>query len=90
VNAVLQGARPATGRPRELPDPRARERALHTLRAIRQRYEAGRNAHPEARFYSVQMAVDYGDMSWISAAIQALETSAVVGPTETATAITDT
>jgi hypothetical protein len=52
------------------------QRALHTLRAIRQRYEAGRNAHPEARGYSVQVGVDRGDLAWINAVIEMLETNA--------------
>jgi hypothetical protein len=59
------------------------ERAVRTLRAIQQRYETGRNARPDARCYSVQMAVGYGDMAWIAAAIEALETS-VTDVTETA------
>jgi hypothetical protein len=49
------------------------ERAVLTLRAIRQRYETGHSAHPYARSYSVHLAVDYGDMAWIMAAIDAME-----------------
>ena len=49
------------------------QRAVRTLRAIRLRYEIGRNTHPDVRFYSVQVAVDSGDMAWITAAIEALE-----------------
>ena len=49
------------------------ERALHTLSSIRQRYEVGRYAHPEARFYRVQVVVDGGDVAWLSAAIEILE-----------------
>ena len=60
------------------------QRAVRTLRAIRQRYETGRSAHPDARCYTVQIAVGYGDMAWIAAAIDALETR-VTDATETAT-----
>jgi hypothetical protein len=48
-------------------------RALRTLSAIRQRYEVGRIAHPDARFYSVHVVVDHGDVAWITATIEALE-----------------
>jgi len=51
------------------------QRAVRTLRAIRQRYVTGRNARPDARCYSVQVAIGYGDLAWIAAAIEALETS---------------
>jgi len=60
------------------------QKAVRTLRAIRQRYETGRNARPDARCYSVQMAVGFGDMAWIAAAIEALETS-VTDVAQTAT-----
>jgi hypothetical protein len=49
------------------------QRALRTLRAVRQRYETGRNAHADARFYSVHVVVDHGDVAWIAAAIEAVE-----------------
>jgi hypothetical protein len=49
------------------------QRALRTLRAVRQRYETGRSAHADARFYSVHVVVDHGDVAWIAAAIEAVE-----------------
>jgi hypothetical protein len=49
--------------------------ALRTLRAIRQRYATGREAHPVARFYTVQVALGYADMLWLTATIEALEKS---------------
>jgi hypothetical protein len=49
------------------------QRAVVTLRAIRQRYESDRDAHLAGRGYTVQVAVDSGDMSWITATIEALE-----------------
>ena len=49
------------------------QRALRTLRAVRQRYETGRNAHADARFYGVHVVVDHGDVAWIAAAIEAVE-----------------
>jgi hypothetical protein len=58
------------------------QRAALILRAIRQRYEAGRNAHPYARCYSVQVVMDHGDMAWISATIDALEKTIAAGATE--------
>jgi hypothetical protein len=48
-------------------------RALRTLRAIRQRYATGREAHPVARFYTVQVAIGCADIVWLTATIQALE-----------------
>jgi hypothetical protein len=54
------------------------QRALRTLSAIRQRYELGRNAHPDARFYSVHVVVDHGDVAWITATIEALEKTIAV------------
>jgi hypothetical protein len=59
------------------------QRASLVLRAIRQRYEAGHNAHPDARCYSVQVVMDYGDMAWISAAIEALEKTIAAVATDT-------
>ena len=50
------------------------QQALRTLRAIRQRYETGRSTSSDyARSYSVQIALGYADMLWITAAIEALE-----------------
>lgn len=49
------------------------QRAVRTLRAIRQRYDVRRDAHPGARFLAVQVVVDGSDMAWIAAAIEALE-----------------
>ena len=50
------------------------QQALRTLRAIRQRYETGRKADSDyVRSYSVQIALGYADMLWITAAIEALE-----------------
>ena len=48
------------------------EQALRMLRAIRQRYAAGRNLG-YGRAYTVQVALGYADMLWIAAAIEALE-----------------
>ena len=59
------------------------EQALRMLRAIRQRYAAGRNLG-YGRSYTVQVALGYSDMLWITAAIEALEkvstTSAALSP----------
>jgi hypothetical protein len=72
-------SRPANGcndkNPREsrLESEMSLQRASLTLRAIRQRCETGHNAHSGSRFYSVAVAVDYGDMAWITAAIEAVE-----------------
>jgi len=52
------------------------ERALNTLRAIQQRYEIERHSHPEAGSRTVHAAFGDSDMSWIAAAIEALETAA--------------
>ena len=52
------------------------ERALNTLRAIRQRYETERHSRPEAGSRTVHAAFGDGDMPWIAAAIEALETAA--------------
>jgi hypothetical protein len=60
------------------------QRALRTLRAVRQRYEAGRNAHADARFYSVHVVVDHGDVAWIAAAIGAVEKAITAGAAEAA------
>ncbi len=58
------------------------ERALRTLKAIRQRYEVGCSAHRDARFYGVQVVVDRSDVAWISATIEALERAVPVAGTE--------
>jgi hypothetical protein len=49
------------------------QRAVRTLRAIRQRYQIDcmRNSHAGSR--SVQVALGDADMCWIGAAIEALE-----------------
>jgi hypothetical protein len=60
------------------------ERALRTLRGVRQRYETGRNAHPDARSYSVHVVVDYGDVAWITTAIEAVEKAIAVDAAESA------
>ena len=60
------------------------QRALRTLRAVRQRYETGRNAHLEARSYSVNVVVDHGDVAWIAAAIEAVEQVIAAGAAEAA------
>jgi hypothetical protein len=49
------------------------QRALLTLRGIRQRYEMERTAHPHMRSYNLQVALGDSDMNWIDAAIEALE-----------------
>ena len=68
-----------------LPESQMRlEQALRALRGIRQRYELGRNAHPRARFYSVNVVVDCGDVAWLSAAIEAMENAIGRGSTEAA------
>jgi hypothetical protein len=64
------------------------QRALRTLRAVRQRYETGRNAHADAdadaHFYSVHVVVDHGDVAWIAAAIEAVEKAITAGAGEAA------
>jgi hypothetical protein len=60
------------------------QRALRTLRAVRQRYETGRNAHADARFYSVRVVVDHGDVAWIAAAIEAVEKAITAGAADAA------
>jgi len=97
MNATLQagsGAPSANRQTRESCDPNwlndrnliesqvSLRRALRTLSAIRQRYELGRNAHPDARFYSVQLVVDHGDVAWITATIEALEKTIAAVATE--------
>jgi len=59
--------------------------AVRTLRAIRQRYETGRNVDSGyGRSYTVQVALDYTDMLWVTAAIESLEKAITVGKTEIA------
>jgi hypothetical protein len=96
MNAALRadGAWPAYGQPRESRDANRRnqtklsesqvslQRALSTLRGVRQRYETGHTAHPDARYYSVHVVVDPGDIAWISAAIEAAEKAIAAGAAE--------
>ena len=50
------------------------EQAIRTLRGIRQRYAAESDAGSgRRRSYTVQVALGYADMRWITAAIEALE-----------------
>ncbi len=50
------------------------QRAVRTLRAIRERYESGHKVGSGyVRAYSVQVAFGYADMLWITAVIKALE-----------------
>lgn len=50
------------------------EQALRTLRAIRQRYETGRDVDSGyIRSGTIQIALGYADMLWITATIEALE-----------------
>jgi hypothetical protein len=65
------------------------QRALNTLRAVRQRYETGRNAHPDARSYSVHVVVDHGDVAWITATIEAVEKAIAAGAPEAAGSATE-
>lgn len=63
-----------TGNERTSSESQARlQRAVRTLRAIRQRYQIDcmRNSHAGSR--SVQVALGHADMCWIGAAIEALE-----------------
>lgn len=46
------------------------QRALNTLHAVRQRYETGRNAHPDPWSYRVNVVVEHSDIAWITAAIE--------------------
>jgi hypothetical protein len=59
-------------------------RALRTLSGIRERFEVGRHAHPDAHFYSVHVVVDRGDVAWINATIGALEKAIAASVTEAA------
>ena len=63
-------------------------RALRTLRAIRQRYAIGREAHPVARFYTIQVGLGCGDMLWLSAVIETVE-RAIAGAATEATGAAD-
>jgi hypothetical protein len=58
--------------------------AMRTLRALRQRHETARNGNANACFLSIQVALGYTDMSWITAAIEALEKAIVAGTAEAA------
>jgi hypothetical protein len=42
----------------------------------------GREAHPEARLFSVQVALGSADMFWLTAAIEALEKAVAVYASE--------
>jgi hypothetical protein len=58
------------------------QQALCALRGIRQRYEARRNASSDyARPCNLQVTLDYADMLWIAAAIEALERAVTVDAT---------
>ena len=58
------------------------QQALRTLRALRQRYEMACNGNSNSRFLSIQVALSYTDMSWITAAIEALEKAIVPAASE--------
>jgi len=75
MNALVeQGEWHEPSEPNNPPENRvALQVALSTLRGIRQRYETGRIARPDARRYREHVVVDYSDMPWITAAIEALE-----------------
>lgn len=65
------------------------QQAVRTLRAIRQRYEAERNAGSGyVRAYNLQVALGYADMIWLTAAVEALEKVIDGGATEVAEAAT--
>lgn len=49
------------------------QRASKTLRGIRERFQTECSAHPGARFYGMHVALDAGDMAWITAAIESVE-----------------
>ena len=54
------------------------EQAVRSLRAIRQRYETESSAGSgRRRSHTVQVALGYADMLWITAAVEALERAAV-------------
>ena len=58
------------------------QQALCALRGIRQRYEAGRNNGSDyVRPCNLQVTLDYADMLWIAAAIEALERTVAVDAT---------
>jgi hypothetical protein len=61
------------GRLRTFNREQSARQAIRTLRAIRQRYEDGRAAHPEVPSFSVQVALSLADMLWLTAAIEVLE-----------------
>ena len=63
------------------------QQAVRTLRAIRDRYESGRNVDSGyVRAYRLQIALGYADMFWVTAAIDALEKSIARSATEGAAA----
>jgi hypothetical protein len=53
------------------------QQALRTLRGLRQRYEAERDMGSEY-VRPLQVTLDYSDMLWITAVIEALENAGVV------------
>ena len=63
------------------------QQAVRTLRAIRDRYESERNVDSGyVRACSVQIALGYADMFWVTAAIDALEKSIAGSASERAVA----
>lgn len=61
------------------------QQAVRTLRAIQESYEMGRNVDSDyVRAYSLQVALGYADMLWITAAIEALERVIAAGTTKAA------
>jgi hypothetical protein len=95
MNALVTLLLPApSSQQRELREPHRRnnppesqvtlQQALRTLRGIRQRYEIERTAHPDARSFSMHVAVGDSDMFWIAATIEALEKPIAAGATEAA------
>ena len=65
-----------------LASPLSLQRAFLTLCAIRQRYQAGHDAYPDARCYTVHVVIGDGDLAWISAAIEAVEQAIARGACE--------
>jgi hypothetical protein len=64
-------------------DQRLQQQALRTLRAIRQRYETGRQVESGyVRASTVHLALGHADMFWVSAAIDVLEKSIADGAVE--------
>lgn len=59
---------------------RSAGQALRTLRTIRQRYDDGHAAHPEAPSFSVQVGLGFADRLWLTAAIEVLEKAIADAP----------